>query len=693
MSTLSNNRFSINGVISTEKNVLENINTLCTASACWATFDVTDGRWSVVINKPGNSVASFDDSNLVGGINVSGTGVMELYNSATIEFPHRDLRDDPDYVDLKVDDQDRFVNEIDNRLSIGLSCVNDPIQAQLIASIELKQSRADKVIELRTDYTSLGLKAGDIIDVTSEIYGYTNKKFRIVKLEEDDSEALTIAITAIEYDENVYSTDGLVREIRDKKNGIVPEQINEAIIESKDVDQTNTLLRLLAGNAIAGLLGRLFKAEGNKLRPGDDFLDKMLGSVSAPEVSTITGANSICAGDSVSINYGYDCQICVFEIPEVTYQYEITGVSAADISIPLTGTVSLSGSQGTFVIQTNTSAGGKTMTVQIGNLTKTVSIGVVYPYTYATTASPSSITEGSSSTVTITTSGVANGTVLPYTITGGTSRVTTPLTGNVTINNNSATLTISTSQATNFLALQTITVTINPGIATSACSSVDNTATISIQPRAFTFTTTASPTSITEGSSSTITVNTNAFANGTAIPYTISGIGTGRVSTPLTGTVTINSGTGTLTVNTINDTVFQGSQSITVTMNSGINNVDNTAIINILDNDTADYERQYISVPVVWAGVYDGADNQLKAVTVPRTAFLPLPFPGETTVLVPTTVTVTKGNPSTITINSTVAISNASTIGGTEISVITDFNTVAPQGQITGTRSTVYGYY
>lgn len=232
MSSFLTGTFRINGVISTNKMVMQNINDLCTACGAWATYDVATGKWSVVINKAGNSVASFDDSNIIGGINISGTGINELYNAATIEFPHKDLKDQTDYIDLAIDEADRFPNELDNSLNIRTDLVNDPVQAQYLSTIELKQSRIDKVIQFRTDYSKIGLKAGDIIDVTSTMLGYNDKKFRITKMEEDDGEVLGISITALEYDANVYNSDGLVRKIRDKKTGIVPKSQNQALTAS-----------------------------------------------------------------------------------------------------------------------------------------------------------------------------------------------------------------------------------------------------------------------------------------------------------------------------------------------------------------------------------------------------------------------------------------------------------------------------
>jgi hypothetical protein len=236
MSTFTN--FEINGVISTNNSVMQNIQTLCQASACWVTFDIHEGLWSFIQNQPGTSKKSFNDSNIIGNINISGNSITDLYNKVSVEFPHVDLRDQTDYVDYKVPLADRFPNEIDNTLEIRLQCINNPIQAGVIGGIALKQSRVDKIIEFKTDYTAFGLRAGDIISITSTVYGYSNKLFRITNLTENDEEdgLITISIIAMEYDPNVYNLIGLIREERNKKTGIVPKSSNNALT-GKDLEQ------------------------------------------------------------------------------------------------------------------------------------------------------------------------------------------------------------------------------------------------------------------------------------------------------------------------------------------------------------------------------------------------------------------------------------------------------------------------
>lgn len=262
MPSILTSPFSINGVISTDKTVVQNMNTICDAAGAWMTYDITQGKWSVIINRAGTSVASFNDSNILGAINVSGTGVTELYNSAVITHPHKDLRDATDSITLTVSDSVRFENEIDNTISIETDLVNDPVQAQYLASVELKQSRVDKVIEFRTDFSKLGLKAGDLIDITSSVYGYEAKMFRITKVTEQDSDdVLTISITALEYDANVYDAASgltistLTRQEKTKANGITPITSNTSVIAKNNAGTASGLTNFFSNPLALGALG------------------------------------------------------------------------------------------------------------------------------------------------------------------------------------------------------------------------------------------------------------------------------------------------------------------------------------------------------------------------------------------------------------------------------------------------------
>lgn len=216
-------RYRINGVLSTDKTVMQNMEMITSAAQSWLPYDINLGKWAVVINEPGTSTVSFDDSNIVGPISVQGTGLRELYNTVRVEFPHVDLDDEPDYIEDTIPEIDRNANEPDNTLTINLDLINDPVMAESLGIIELKQSRVNRVIRFTTDYTHLGVKAGDLIDVTNSVLAYTNKMFRIISMAEADAEdgGINITITALEYDANVYDLSDIFRYERSNQNGLV----------------------------------------------------------------------------------------------------------------------------------------------------------------------------------------------------------------------------------------------------------------------------------------------------------------------------------------------------------------------------------------------------------------------------------------------------------------------------------------
>lgn len=216
-------RYQIHGLIDTARPVMENIEKICSAAGSWLSYDIHEGKWGVVVNEAGTPVVNFNDSNIIGSISIGGTGLSDLYNSVKVEFPHRDLRDSADYVTISIPAGDRNANEEDNTLNLSYDIINEPIQAQMLGLIELKQSRVDLVINFEADFSYINLKAGDIISVTNYRLGFIEKLFRIISMNEiqDDDGALKIGITALEYKSDVYSLTDLYRYTRSDVNGII----------------------------------------------------------------------------------------------------------------------------------------------------------------------------------------------------------------------------------------------------------------------------------------------------------------------------------------------------------------------------------------------------------------------------------------------------------------------------------------
>ena len=215
-------RYRINGTLNTSDGVLANMEKLANSAASWISFDMFTGKWDVVINKEEAVSATFDDSNIIGSIQLNILGLKDMYNSVEVQFPHSDLNGQKDYIRISIPTIDRLPGEPDNCLTINYDLLSDPVQAQFLGLVELKQSRLDKTIVFRADYSKINIPAGAVIAVTNTTFGWTAKQFRIVTVKEiSDNDALHTEITAIEYDANTYSTDDLYRYIRSNASGIV----------------------------------------------------------------------------------------------------------------------------------------------------------------------------------------------------------------------------------------------------------------------------------------------------------------------------------------------------------------------------------------------------------------------------------------------------------------------------------------
>ena len=225
-------RYQINGLIDTANPVLQNAEAILSAAGSWLSYDSHLGQWGIVINRVDAPVAAFDNSNIIGSISVNGTGLTELYNEVKVEFPHKELKDSADFYNIQVPTAaipadwtafSRNANEPDNVLNLTYDIINEPIQAQMLGLIELKQSRLDRVIQFTTDYSYYNIKAGDIVTVTNDLFGFNAQEFRVITVREQQGEeaALQLAITALEYNATVYSIADLYRFTRSDANGII----------------------------------------------------------------------------------------------------------------------------------------------------------------------------------------------------------------------------------------------------------------------------------------------------------------------------------------------------------------------------------------------------------------------------------------------------------------------------------------
>lgn len=210
-------RYEINGILSTADPVKINLDKINFASASWTTFDYTDGQWRVIPNRAATagelaSAFVFNDDNILGDISITATSLEDLYNNIEVEYPSKQIRDQNDYYLAEIDPAERNDLEPDNTMNLRLELVNNNLHAARLGQIELQGSRVDKIITLRADYSAIQCQTGDVVKVTTAAYGFNEKLFRIMKIREveDEGGMITVEITALEYLASIYTDQVLV---------------------------------------------------------------------------------------------------------------------------------------------------------------------------------------------------------------------------------------------------------------------------------------------------------------------------------------------------------------------------------------------------------------------------------------------------------------------------------------------------
>lgn len=214
-------RYRLNGPVDTTQNCLANLQDMVDACDSWMQYSELTGKWKVVINKAYdetpdaltfNDLYSVTSNNLTSGIQVNPTDLNQTFNQVEYQYPNTNIKDQLDFIFISLqDDLPNLLSENEpiNKLGLKNDLVNNYVQAKFIAIRRLLQGREDLIITLQTDYSGIQVEAGDVIRVTNETYGWTDKLFRVSNvIEEKDAEGNLFAkLTAFEYNATIYDDD------------------------------------------------------------------------------------------------------------------------------------------------------------------------------------------------------------------------------------------------------------------------------------------------------------------------------------------------------------------------------------------------------------------------------------------------------------------------------------------------------
>ena len=237
--TATQERYRINGPISTGDPCLTNLQLIADACDSWLQYNEITGQWTPVINQSYTdytttaSLFVINSDNLVSGIDINPIDLNETFNSVEVKYPNTNIRDQVDIQKIELSTFAPEVlspNEPDNKLVVELPLVNNAVQAKYLALRKLLQSREDLIITYQTDYNGIQVSAGDVVKVTLSQYGWTDKLFRVANVVEEKytDGNLGTRQTAFEYNETIYADNSIQDFIPEMNTGLADPNILSA---------------------------------------------------------------------------------------------------------------------------------------------------------------------------------------------------------------------------------------------------------------------------------------------------------------------------------------------------------------------------------------------------------------------------------------------------------------------------------
>jgi len=197
----------INGLLSTEGDVQSNLRTLLQHSDATITWDLTQGKWKVLPNANAETANAFvfNDDNIIGEIRVTTSDISNFYNSARASYVEKTHNSVKEEIIIYTPDSEKATNETPHKLEMNYPLCSSGTEATRKIEQVLIQNRLDLVTEFSADYSSIVVEPGDIVKLTNEDYGFSEKLFRVLKkTQQMDDDILTCRFILLEWDLAIF---------------------------------------------------------------------------------------------------------------------------------------------------------------------------------------------------------------------------------------------------------------------------------------------------------------------------------------------------------------------------------------------------------------------------------------------------------------------------------------------------------
>ena len=204
--TTQRDRYTCNIVLKGSNSTINNVKEILKTMK--ASLPFVQGKYKLVLEIEGTSVATFDNSNILGSVSVGYSDRSSRLNRCTVKFPNENKGYKSDTISWPpigsalhsgyvTQDQGE-----DLHTEIEITGTTDMYQARDLAEFTVRDSRTQEFIEFKAQPSALLLECGDVITVSNDILDIVSKQYRVRK--SSINADLTVTIKAQAYDATVY---------------------------------------------------------------------------------------------------------------------------------------------------------------------------------------------------------------------------------------------------------------------------------------------------------------------------------------------------------------------------------------------------------------------------------------------------------------------------------------------------------
>ena len=188
-------RFEINGFLNTNEKLFDNVEEILQACNGILTY-TKSGKYKFTPRQQSeSSTFSFTEDNIVGEFNIQMTPKSSKFNKVELTFNDsaKEYNDN-----LVIVNNGTYLTEDNNVELLGkteTTLVSDATIAGNIATWVMDNSRNQTTVEFTATHDAIDVEAGEIIDITHPVVGFTNKKFRVQQVTLTEEDTLQFLVT------------------------------------------------------------------------------------------------------------------------------------------------------------------------------------------------------------------------------------------------------------------------------------------------------------------------------------------------------------------------------------------------------------------------------------------------------------------------------------------------------------------